>query len=74
MKAGKVHKFSLVSTNLASLVKVIIPLDQRILTRVVQEEEATVEVTEIRMAKMPSIFSRIMILSARTESTMLVKK
>ena len=73
MRAGKVHKFSLVSTNLASLVKVIIPLDQRILTRVVQEEEATVEVTE-RMAKMPSIFSRIMILSARTESTTLVKK
>ena len=60
MKAGKAHKYSLVSTNLASLVKVITLLDQRILTRVVPEEEATA-IREMVMAKMPSIFSRIMI-------------
>lgn len=73
MKAGKAHKYSLVSTNLASLVKVITLLDQRILTRVVPEEEATA-IKEMKMAKMPSISSRIMILSARTVSTMLVRK
>ena len=74
MKVGKAHKSSLVSTNLASLVRVITLLDQRIPMKVVPEEEATAAVTEKTMAKTPLIFSRIMILSAKTESTMLVKK
>ena len=74
MKASRAHKSSLVSTNLAFRVRVITLLDQRIPMKVVLEEEATAAVTEKTMAKMPSIFSRIMILSAKTESTMLVKK